>query len=101
MSTPAADLSNSAARALSGRQVAAQIAVEISHFNGVAALVTSSDMIATIPSRLAETMKRFANIRVLPAPVLLPEIKISLYWHERFHRDPGNVWLRSIYLHLF
>jgi DNA-binding transcriptional LysR family regulator len=88
-------------RALSQREVAAQIAVEISHFNGVAALVTSSDMIATVPSRLADTMQRFANIRVLPAPVLLPKIKISLYWHERFHRDPGNVWLRSIYLHLF
>jgi DNA-binding transcriptional LysR family regulator len=88
-------------RALTRRDVAARVAVEISHFNGVAALVTSSDMMATIPHRLAETMRRFANIKVLPAPVSLPQMKISLYWHERFHRDPGNVWLREIYLHLF
>jgi hypothetical protein len=34
-------------------------------------------------------------------PVSLPKIRMSLYWHERFHRDPGNIWLRSIYLRLF
>jgi DNA-binding transcriptional LysR family regulator len=88
-------------RALSRRDVAARIAVEVSHFNGVVALITSSDMIATVPRRLAETMKQFASIQVLPAPVTLPKIKISLYWHERFHRDAGSAWLRNIYLHLF
>jgi DNA-binding transcriptional LysR family regulator len=88
-------------RALSRREVAAQIAVEVSHFNGVAALVTSSDMIVTIPSRLADMMKHFANIKVLTPPISLPKIKMSLYWHERFHRDPGHIWLRNIYLRLF
>jgi DNA-binding transcriptional LysR family regulator len=88
-------------RALSRRDVAAHIAVEVSHFNGIAALVTSSDMIATIPSRFAESMKRFANIKVLKPPVALPRLKVSLYWHERYHREAGNVWLRNIYLRLF
>jgi DNA-binding transcriptional LysR family regulator len=88
-------------RALSRREVSARIAVEISHFNGVAALVTSSDLIATVPSRLAETMRKFANIKVFPPPIALPKVTVSLYWHERFHREPGNVWLRSVYLSLF
>jgi hypothetical protein len=26
---------------------------------------------------------------------------VSLYWHERFHRDPGNAWLRGVYIKLF
>jgi DNA-binding transcriptional LysR family regulator len=88
-------------RALSRREIGAQIAVEVSHFNGVAALITSSDMVAIIPNRLAETMQQFAKIKVLRPPIPLPKINISLYWHERFHRDPGNMWLRSIYLRLF
>jgi DNA-binding transcriptional LysR family regulator len=88
-------------RALSSRNVAARVAVQISHFHGVAALVTSTDLIATVPSRLAESMKHLAGVKVFPPPIPLPKIKVSLYWHERFHRDPGNVWLRCVYLRLF
>ena len=88
-------------RALSSRAVGARIAVQVSHFHGVAALVTTSDLIATIPGRLAESLKRSANVQVLPPPIALPKIKVSLYWHERFHRDPGNAWLRGVYLKLF
>ena len=86
-------------RALSSHKVS--VAVQISHFHGVAALVTSTDLIATVPSRLAESMKQLAGIKVLRPPISLPRIKVSLYWHERFHRDPGNAWLRSVYLRLF
>jgi DNA-binding transcriptional LysR family regulator len=88
-------------RALTNRDVGARIAVRISHFHGVAALVTGTDLIATIPSRLAESMKRLAGVKVLPPPIPLPKIKVSLYWHERFHRDPGNAWLRSVYMKVF
>jgi DNA-binding transcriptional LysR family regulator len=85
-------------RVLARREVNARIAVRVSHFHGIMALVTSSDLIATIPRRLAQTMQRFANIKVLEPPVALPKIRVSLYWHERFHRDPGNAWLRGIYI---
>lgn len=88
-------------RALTSRTINARIAVRISHFHGVMALVTSSDLIATIPDRLARSMRQFANIKVLPPPIPLPEIKVSLYWHERFHREPGNAWLRGVYIKLF
>ena len=88
-------------RALSSRNVAARAAVRISHFHGVAALVSSTDLIATVPARLAESMKQLAGVKVLRPPISLPKIKVSLYWHERFHRDPGNAWLRSIYVKLF
>jgi DNA-binding transcriptional LysR family regulator len=88
-------------RVLTRRDVAAKIAVEVSHFNGVAALVTSSDMIATIPSRFARALARYTNIKVLSAPVSFPTLRVWLYWHERFHREAGNVWLRDVYLSLF
>lgn len=88
-------------QALTRRDVSARIAVEVSHFHGIGALITSSDMIATIPSRLAESLSRLANVKVLPPPIALPKLTVSLYWHERFHRDPGNIWLRNIYQRLF
>lgn len=88
-------------RALLRREVSARIAVEISHFNALAALITNSDLIATVPNLLAETMKQFAHIKILSPPISLPKFTVSLYWHERFHRDPGNIWLRTLYLRLF
>src|SRR5688572_10881336 len=84
-------------RALTNRAVGARIAVQVSHFHGVAALIPTSELIATVPIRLAAALKQLANVKVFPPPIVLPKIKVSIYWHERFHRDPGNAWLRSVY----
>ena len=88
-------------KVLTSRKINARIAVQVSNFLGVMALITSSDLIATIPRRLALIMQQAASINILPPPVPLPKIKVSLYWHERFHRDPGNVWLRGVYVKVF
>jgi DNA-binding transcriptional LysR family regulator len=88
-------------RALSRREISARIVAEISHFNALAALITAGDSIATVPKLLAEAMQQFANIKVLAPPITLPKFTVSVYWHERFHRDPANIWLRSMYLGLF
>lgn len=88
-------------RALTSRKVNARIAVQVSNFHGVMALITSTDLIATIPGRLAQSMQQSTNIRVFPPPIPLPKFKVSLYWHERFHREPGNAWLRSVFIKLF
>jgi len=88
-------------RALTSRRVNARIVVQISHFHGVMALITSSDLIATIPKRFAQSIQQIANIKVLSPPIPLPKYKVTLYWHERFHRDPGNEWLRAVFIKLF
>lgn len=87
-------------RVLTSRKVNARIAVQVSHFHGVTALITSTDLIATIPGRLAQSMGELPNIKVFPPPIPLPKIRVSLYWHERFHRDPANAWLRGVYIRL-
>ena len=85
-------------RALTSRKVNARIVLKISHLPGVMPLLTQTDLIATIPARLARAMVQFANIRVLPPPIALPKIRVWLYWHERFHREPANEWLRNLYV---
>ena len=86
----------SIARALT--KIDARIALEVAHFHPVAAIVTQSDLITTIPRGLAETLAQLVGIRVFTPPLALPKVQISLYWHERYHRDPGNEWLRGIYV---
>ncbi len=87
-------------RTLTSRAVNARIAVQITHFHGVLALITSTDLIATIPRSLAHSMASYAKVKVLPTPIPFPKTRLSLYWHERFHREPGNVWMRGEYIRL-
>jgi DNA-binding transcriptional LysR family regulator len=84
-------------RALRSPGVDAKIAIQVAHFHPVAAIVSRSDLIATVPRGLAETMPR-DRIRVFETPIALPKVRISLYWHERCEKDPGNAWLRELYL---
>jgi hypothetical protein len=31
----------------------------------------------------------------------LPRIDVAQHWHERFHREPGSRWIRSLFVDLF
>jgi hypothetical protein len=31
----------------------------------------------------------------------LPRIDVAQHWHERFHREPGNQWIREVFAELF
>lgn len=59
-----------------------------------ALLIEQSNFILTIPSRVAETIGHRHNLRTLQPPIELPTFNAKLYWHERFHREPANQWLR-------
>jgi DNA-binding transcriptional LysR family regulator len=83
------------------KSVRARIAAQVGSFHGVAALVTQTDLIAIVPERLARTVSRMADVCVFQPPVRLPRIPVSLHWHDRYHRDPGNAWLRELCLGLF
>jgi hypothetical protein len=41
------------------------------------------------------------NLRTFAPPLKMPRIDVSQYWHERFHRDPGSVWIRGVFATLF
>lgn len=71
-----------------------RIALRVPSFLGVARIVAETELIATVPLRYGEVMARREPIRVLPVPHVLPRYNVKQHWHERFHTDPGNVWLR-------
>ena len=36
-----------------------------------------------------------ASVGAHPLPVDLGTVVTRIVWHERFHHDPGNLWLRK------
>jgi DNA-binding transcriptional LysR family regulator len=77
------------------------IVCRVPMFAAAAHIARHSDMVATLPRTLAESMARDLDLQLVTPPVELPKMEIALYWHDRFHRDAGNQWIRSVFRQLF
>lgn len=83
-------------RELARQGIERRIALRIPNFLGVAFVIEHTDLLVTIPQRLGEVLAGRGHFRMLPVPFPLPEYAVKQHWHERFHHDPGNRWLRGV-----
>jgi DNA-binding transcriptional LysR family regulator len=73
----------------------------VPHFIAVGHILQSTDLIATLPHRLAIRIEEPFHLTTSPHPAGIPDISISLVWHAKYNRDPGNMWLRQLFVELF
>jgi DNA-binding transcriptional LysR family regulator len=59
-------------------------------------LVEKSDLLLTLPSRLAHEFSRGRNIEILKLPFRTPSFPVSMVWHSRFAHDSGLRWMRDL-----
>jgi DNA-binding transcriptional LysR family regulator len=90
-----------AERALEAAVPPENIICRIPMFIGAAVVAKHTDAVATLPLSVAAVLAKDLDLQVITPPIKLPKIDIYQYWHERFHRDPGNQWIRSIFKSLF
>jgi DNA-binding transcriptional LysR family regulator len=87
--------------------LADRIAVRLPSFLALPFIVARSDMVCTVPLPLAQAFDQLVAgsntppVRVLDHPIDLPKLTIRQFWHERYHRDPINRWLREAVFGLF
>jgi DNA-binding transcriptional LysR family regulator len=72
-----------------------RVTVGVPHFLSAPYIVATSDLVATVPERLAHLVSRSLSLEVKEPPIPVPGFAVFLYWHRRFHDDPAHVWLRS------
>ncbi len=77
------------------------VKLRVPHFVAVGHLLRDSDLVATLPERLAENVAEPFGLAYVAHPARLPEISINLFWHTRYHRDPASQWLRAVIGRLF
>lgn len=90
-----------AERALEATLPEANIALRVPGFVAAAMIARRSELIATLPARVAGILADELDLRAFRPPLDLPRIVVSQHWHERFDRDPGNRWLRETIFGLF
>lgn len=88
-------------RFLARHRVARNVTLRIPGLHVLPMIVANSDLLAVVPSRLADAFAARVAIKVLPLPVAVPPFDICLHWHERFHNDPGIRWMRRAFVGLF
>lgn len=83
-------------RELARQNITRKVVLQVPNFLGVAFVVERTDLVVTIPIRLAEMLSDHGRFRIFPTPFSVSGYTVKQFWHERFHHDPGNRWLRAL-----
>ena len=89
------------AAAIARQKVERKLALWLPGFLGLPAIIGTTDLIATLPRHIGETLAGFYGLKVLRCPVKIPGFTVKQHWHSRFHQDAGNRWLREVCAKLF
>jgi DNA-binding transcriptional LysR family regulator len=78
-----------------------RIVLQLPSFLGLGRIVAETTFIATVPDKYASAIRDGEALQMLPCPFPMPSFGVKQHWHERFHADPANRWLRSTFSALF
>jgi DNA-binding transcriptional LysR family regulator len=88
-------------KTMTGKGMERKVVLKVPSFLGVARIVAQTEFIATVPERFGSAMAQQEKVRMLAPPIRLPNFSVKQHWHERFHADPANQWLRRVMAELF
>lgn len=79
------------------------LALRLSSFMSVADFCEGTNLVFSLPERLAEHISKDRDLvmRALPSEIPASDIRFYLYWHARFHHDPMCMWVRGKIAELF
>jgi len=67
----------------------------VPHFLSAPLIVSETDMILSLPYRIAAQFKKFAHLEIFRVPIDLPDYELSMIWHPLRDKDPAHLWLRE------
>lgn len=73
----------------------------VPHFTAVPYMVATSELVVTVPQKLAERAALPFGLAWIAPPLELPPLQTNVFWHRRYNQDPGNQWLRGLLAELF
>ncbi len=72
-----------------------RIKLIVPHFLSAPLIVAETDMILSLPYRIAEQFKKLAPLAIFPVPIDLPSYDLVMIWHPLRDKDPAHLWLRD------
>jgi DNA-binding transcriptional LysR family regulator len=93
---PGKGFRDSVAAAYARAGVRRHVALTVPSFAAAAAVVATTDLVATLPASLVTAHAARLGIRAVPAPLPEHTIEMALCWHERTHADPAAIAFRAL-----
>lgn len=73
-----------------------RIGAQVSQYANLLSVASNTDLIATVPLRLAQSFADHFALQVLPFPAPVPPVMIYLLWPKAMERDPAHQWFRRL-----
>jgi DNA-binding transcriptional LysR family regulator len=78
-----------------------RVRLTVPHYVAIGNILQATDLVATVPERLAQRMTGPFGLTYVAHPAKLPDMAINVFWHAKFHRTPDNQWLRTLVFERF
>lgn len=82
-------------RQLEDKGIHRRVQLKIPYFASAAWIIEQSDMILTVPKRLAIRLAKISRTRMIKPPIELEGFRYIQVWHPRLDSDPAHQWLRK------
>ena len=75
-----------------------RIGAQVVQYGNLLSVAGTSDLIATVPLRMARMLAPTFGLQVLPFPVPVPAVTVYLIWPRALERDAAHGWFRTLLL---
>lgn len=82
---------------LGRKKIKRQVVLSVSNLISIPAIIADSDMIATVPVRLANYFSSIFPIVSYQLPFEIDPVPISMFYHKEKTNDPAHKWLRKLF----
>ena len=69
-----------------------KVALRVPHFTSLVAVIASTDLLLTLPTRIANAFAMDGRMRVLPLPIPIPSFDVNLYWYPHAEDSTAQQW---------
>lgn len=74
---------------------ARDVVLQSPYFMATALNIVGTDLIFTVPMRVALALSKLANFRQILPPQEIADFPYTMIWHPRFGGDSGHAWFRD------
>lgn len=80
---------------LGSAKVRRHFGLYVPYYLAIPGVVAQSDLLGTVPRRLAEACAQTLPLALVPLPFAMPPVQVSLIWHRQQDGNRGLQWLRE------
>jgi DNA-binding transcriptional LysR family regulator len=82
------------------RKIHRKIALQLPHFSAVPEILLRTGWAVTLPRRAAQYFNNARKFSIFELPSAIPEVEVTLHWHDDFEESDANRWLRTLLIEL-